>query len=303
VWLDEASAEQLLARLQEGELGLEDLSFDQQQMFTRFLREEASALVGDYKPLWLIPEGVISFDLQESDSDVDQISKAEDEQAPLTHDLSQLCEREAYDLLDGVDLGELRRTRRAFHRRVRGLPRLSAIAAMDEARKRGTSLNVLNILTASALVFRKFHGDLASNASEVCALLLQLAPPLRNDWKQWYVSAAEAFRTDLLKAALGVKQLGVVAGLLEDASQLLSDRFLTCEQLYLVYDCFLRDFESVSDKLHKRASNATVQKLLYFITFVRDNRELHEQSLRAQVLQLSSQLRSADELLRDGLRS
>lgn len=303
VWLEESSAEKLLGLLQEGELCVDDLPHEQQQMFMRFLREEAPSLVGDYKPLWNIPEGVISFDVAETDSDVDQISKAEDEKGTVTRELGPMWERETYDIEDGVDLSELKQIRRAFHKRVRSLPKLSVISSMDEPRKRGMSLNVLNILTASAFVFRKYHGDLANNSEEICALLVQLAPCLRNDWRQWYISAAEAFRTDLLKTVLGIKHHRVVSGLLDDVSQLLSDRFYTCEQLYLLYDCFLREFEAAPDKSRKQAMNATVQKLLYFITFVRENRELHEKSVRSQVEEHRKKLQSAEDILKDGLSS
>ena len=291
----------MLSRMQEKGMSIEDLTHEEMEMFNRFLTKQAHRVVSEQRALWEISEGVVSFDIEVCDAGVDEMSKVVEEKGQVTRDLRGLWERETYDLSDEIDIDELKNSRKGLHRRVKSLPRLSIISNMDQARKLGTCLNILNIVTAGSYAYRRYNGDFASNSCEVASLMYELAPTLKNDWKTWYCSVSEAFRMDLLKKEIGVKQRGLVRGIVQDTATILSNRFYVCELLFLLYDCYLREMETSRNKSFTQLSNSTLQKIIYFMTFTRENGSMFEKSIRDQVKEQELRLEGAEEMLKETL--
>ena len=278
MWLDESQADNLLAKLQEGSLTVDGLSHDQMLMFDKFVTREAQSYLKECTPVWEIEHGVQTLEVEQLEQSVVHESKIE---APkeTTVDLEELMDKETFDVEDEIDVRELAKSRRRLVGRIRGMPAIPLLRKMAADRRASTMYNIVNAVAAFVFLYRKFNADMANNSNEICKLLLRLAPCLRNDWRQLYGSATEALRSDLLTPLVGVAKHSLLTlGIMEDVEKVLSSRFLVCEQLYLIYDCFLREYEktetsSLGSALvgKSRAQlNATLQKLILFMTFTRD---------------------------------
>lgn len=321
-------------------------------MFERFLKNEAPKVMTECTPIWEIETGIMSFKVQTMDpkpekGDHHAVNQANEnvEVVPGStvvsdHDSTQnwtssskttkvnleelwAADEEVFDPdcpnLDADD-SKLKQKRAQFHKTVVELPHIGLLSKLPEDKLTSLSYNIINVIAATAYLYRKHNGDLLEQHSQVSRALLGLAPCLRNDWKQYYSSPQHAFRYDLLTRAVGVNNRVVAEKVASDSSAILKHQFKVCEVLYLAYDCFLRELSSTDSESEpaetvgpssssrsagtsrSRESSAwrqqlscTLQKLILMITQTRDLSDSRLQALQSSISALATRLSKDEE--------
>lgn len=278
------------------------------KMFLEFLQTEAKVCLRECQPLWEIENGAYDIGVQEISEIVEDLSKVDDKKDRQI-DLEDLFEKETYDIDEEIDLAELKKSRNRLRRRIKELPDIQMLTKLSEARFLSMYYNVANTVFAFCYLYRQFNGDIKQNSADVCRLSYFLAPCLRNDWKQFYPSLKAALRTDLLRQLVGVNNSWMEAGLQADATKVLQNTFLTCEQLYLVYDCFNREYEKLDKESTKSPRvqksrvqlNATLQKLIFFMTVARDMPREVLETIKKETAELIKESAALEDLRKDAL--
>ena len=263
--------------MQSGALEPAQLTPDQMRMFEEFLKTEAKTSLNEQTPLWEIEDGAHEIGIEVVPESVEDLSKVEGSKESKI-DLDELFEKENYDLDDEIDISELKKSRNRLRRRINELVDIGLLRKMTPDKQMGMFYNVINSVYSICYLFRQFNGDLKNNTNDICRLMYFIAPSLRNDWRQFYGSVREACRSDLLTQIVGINNSWVSYSIVEDVEKVLQNKFLVCEQLYLIYDCFQREFENLDPDKSKSAKakqsrtqlNATLQKLIFFMTLTRD---------------------------------
>ena len=298
----------MLAKLQQDELDPSKLSPAEMKMFLEFVKTEAKTCLRECQPLWEVDDGAYDIGVEEVSEIVEDLSKVDDKK-DRNIDLEELFEKETYDLEEEIDIADLKKSRNGLRRRVKELPDIPMFKRLTADRFVVMFYNVANIAYAFCYLYRQFNGDLKNNSADICRLSYHLAPCLRNDWKQFYPNLKAALRSDLLRQVVGLNNSWIERGLLLDTAKVIRNRFLTCEQLHLVYDCFHREFEKVdrsnltSEKANKSRVqlNATLQKLIFFITLVRELPQEAVLEVKNELELLIKESEAIEELKTDAL--
>jgi hypothetical protein len=308
VWLDEKKAEQFLEKLQRDEMDLASLAPEEMKMFLEFLQTEANTCLRECQPLWEIENGAYDLRVEEISQIVEDLSKVDDKKDRLI-DLDDLFEKENYDIDEEIDISELKKSRNRLRRRIKELPDLSMLKKMNEELFISMFYNISNAVYSFCFLYRQFNGDIKNNTADICRLSYFLSPCLRNDWKQLYPNLKASLRSDLLRQIVGLNNTWIEKGILEDVSKVLGNSFLICEQLYLVYNCFHIEFEKLdqsklkSEKARKSKVqlNSTLQKIIFFMTIVRDMPQEVFKNIQIELKNLIKESEALDELKKDVL--
>ena len=99
-------------------------------------------------------------------------------------DLDELADDSGSGGIDEVlDLTDLIKSRKSLVKVLKSLPLIELIIRMPAERRQSMMLNVVNVLSCFAFLYRQFNSDIQNNSNEVCKSAYTLAPCLRNDWK------------------------------------------------------------------------------------------------------------------------
>jgi hypothetical protein len=225
--------------------------------------------------------------------------------------LDDLFEKEDYSLQEGTYLQQLVASRIRLKKRILDLPESTILRRLTPDKWHGLWMNLLALLVPLPYLYRKYNGDWASHSTAIASIIEKQVPSLSNDWKRYYFSMSEAMRVDLLTQLVGVKLLSpLLKAILEDLCQILSSRFIICEMLYQVYDVFLREYErteiiwagSPQIQQIRTRLNCRLQKLIFFITLVRDSPESLYQEVVEEVKQETLALAKRAEFTSDVLK-
>lgn len=351
--MEEEIALSLLEKLQNGELDVENLSHHEQLMFERFLKQEAPKIIEECKPIWEFDEGVMSFRIQtiaddglgtsgmgaspkeqtevvpESILGAPRLQAASKDTASDTKrvDLTEMWaeDEETFDPdRPNLDLEEskLKSKRAQLHKTILCLPKIGLLSKLPEDKLTGLSYNIVNVVAATAYLYRFLNGDLLSQHSQVARSLVGLAPCLRNDWKEYYQSPKHAFRYDLLLKTVGINNKLLLERVAKDSAAIFKHQFKVCEVLYLAYDCLVRELNHVEGSSQNPAQtsessdqfrtstkltpaqqqlNSTIQKLILMITQARDlpdaKLELLQQGISEVAALISNPAKGEEELI------